>query len=224
MFKRKKILIVAPHMDDETLGAGGAICYHIDKGDEVNVVIVANRSYNHVYDRKKIKNEERCCRLALRILGVNTVNFLGLRDEELDGKIIDIIKPLEILAKKIRPDMVYMPYIGDVNQDHKATYRACMVVFRITAKFSPKIILCYEVPSSTDANQVYHLEVFNPNYFINIEKYLNKKIDALKAYKSELREFPHPRSEKGLRVYASKRGMEASCKYAEAFMLIRYFN
>ncbi|MFC1613353.1 PIG-L deacetylase family protein [Patescibacteria group bacterium] len=222
MSVKNKILVVSPHMDDETLGVGGAICKHITEGDEVSVIVVANRAYNHFYDQKKIKNEESCCKQALKVLCVSKINFLRLKDEQLDEKLINIIKPLERVVDKIKPDIVYIPFAGDINQDHRATYQACMVVFRVINNFSPKKILCYEVPSSTDANQVQNFEKFNPNYFVDINKYINKKVKALKFYKNELKEFPHPRSVEGIEVYAKKRGMEAGCKYAEAFLLIRY--
>jgi LmbE family N-acetylglucosaminyl deacetylase len=217
----KKILVVAPHMDDEVLGVGGTICKHIETGDEVRIIIVANRAYGHLYDPEVIKNEESNCLKACSTLGVEKVSFLRLNDEQLDEKLINVISAIENNLSDYLPDVVYIPYSGDINQDHKAVYSACLVVFRVIGKYCAKTLLCYEAPSSTDANQTMPHERFSPNYYVDIEKYFDKKISAIQAYEKEIRTFPHPRSAEGLKVYSQKRGMEVGMNCAEAFVLLR---
>ncbi len=217
----KKILVVAPHMDDEVLGVGGTICKHVQAGDEVRIIIVANRAYGHLYDQEVIKKEEGNCLKACSILGVDKVSFLQLNDEQLDEKLINVISAIENSLGDYLPDTVYIPYQGDINQDHKAVYSACQVVFRVIGRYCAKTLLCYEVPSSTDASQTLPHERFSPNYYVDIEKHLDKKISAIKAYEKEIRSFPHPRSTEGLRIYSQKRGMEVGMNCAEAFVLIR---
>ena len=90
-----KILIIAPHMDDEILGVGGTIARHVDSGDEVSVVIVANRIYNHSLYLEIVHKERDSSAKAKKILGYNQVIFLGLDEVRLDNRVQDIIIPLE---------------------------------------------------------------------------------------------------------------------------------
>ena len=82
-----------------------------------------------------------------------------------------------------------------------------------------KKVLSYEILSETEWGQ--EIEIFKPNVYIDITKTFNKKIKAMEAYKSELRDFPHPRSVEALEALAIKRGSEIGVKYAESFYLIR---
>lgn len=216
-----RVLVIAPHMDDEVLGCGGTVAKHVDQGDKVYVCFVAHRVYDHKFDEEKNEIEKNHALRAKRILGYLEAKFLGLSDERLDVAIQDIVIPLEKYYQKVRPDIVYVCHGGDVNQDHRAVFQASMVVLRSFTTISPIRVLSYEVPSSTEQSQAFLGPKFVPNYYVNIEKYLDKKIDALRAYKTELRSYPHPRSVKAIKALAFKRGSEIGFKAAEAFMMIR---
>jgi LmbE family N-acetylglucosaminyl deacetylase len=216
-----KILIIAPHMDDEVLGVGGTIARHVDLGDEVKVCIVANRAYDHKYDNKKIEEEKKSTKKAQKILGYQHLKFLDLPDEQLDNKIIDIIIPLEKVYIDFKPDIVYINHHSDVNQDHQAVFKAGMIVCRTISSHKIKKIYSYEVPSSTDQSPPILHWSFIPNFYVNIESYLEKKIQALRCYDRESRIFPNPRSPEGIRNYSIKRGMEAGLNAAEAFIVIK---
>jgi LmbE family N-acetylglucosaminyl deacetylase len=216
-----KILVIAPHMDDEVLGAGGTIARHVSEGDDVYVCFVAHRIYGHKFDKEKNKIERKYAMNAKKILGYKEAKFLGLSDERLDVAIQDIIIPLEKYVGNVRPDVSYINHGGDNNQDHKAVFQAAMVVLRTFSSPTVKRILSYEVPSSTEQSQFFARQIFMPNYYVNIEKHLGKKIRAIKAYKTELRQFPHPRSAMAIKTLAMKRGTEIGFKAAEAFMVIR---
>jgi len=219
--KGKKILIVAPHMDDEVLGCGGVIAKHVACGDKVTVIFIAHRIYGHVYDKEKSRIEEAHALKAKKVLGYKTVIFLDLPDERLDGSVQDIIIPLEKQACKTGPDTVYLPFRGDNHQDHRAVFDAARVVFRPAANPSLKNIYMYEVPSSTEQSPPMAENAFLPNYYVDISPYMKKKIDALMCYETEKRSRLHPRSEKGLEVLARKRGTEIGFEYAESFMILR---
>jgi len=217
----KKVLIISPHMDDEVLGVGGTICRHVQNGDHVTVIIVANRAYNHKYDRASIESEMAASKAAQLILGYQKLLFLDLPDEQLDHKVIELITPIEENVKAIKPDIVYIPHRGDNNQDHRAVFEAVRVVLRPFSNFAPEMIRSYEVPSSTDISPGVSEWPFIPTCYINISDWLDKKIEAMNCYDKESRSFPHPRSPEAIKAFSMKRGSEISLNAAEAFMIIR---
>ena len=216
-----KVLVIAPHMDDEVLGCGGTIIRHVDSGDHVTVCIVANRAYNHKYDQNLIEQEKDCCKKAKEILSYQDLIFLDLYDEKLDQSQIDIIIPLEKVVTKCKPEVVYAPHRGDLNQDHRAVFEAARVVCRPNAGHRVTTLRAFEVPSSTDQVPEVLEWPFLPNYYVNVKSTLGKKVEAMACYSKESKPFPHPRSAEGLRVYAQKRGMEVGIEAAEAFVVLR---
>ena len=111
-------------MDDEVLGCGGTITMHVFNGDEVSVCFVAHRVYNHTLDPEKNEVEKQHSENAKQILGYKQAVYLNLKDERLDACLQDIIIPLENYVNQIKPEIVYCPFYGDNNQDHRALLRA----------------------------------------------------------------------------------------------------
>lgn len=218
---KANILVIAPHMDDEVLGCGGTIAKHVKEGDNLFVSFMAHRIYNHRFDKKKNDLEKRHALKAAKALGYRDSVFFDLADERLDACIQDIIAPLEKYAAKIRPGIVYLPFQRDNNQDHRAVFDAARVVLRPVATAYIKDIYMYEVPSSTDQSPPLPEYAFLPNYYVDITKHIDTKLEAFRCYETEKRTYPHPRSEEALKVLAQKRGTEAGFKYAEAFMVLR---
>lgn len=216
-----KILVISPHMDDEILGMGGAIARHVANGDEVCVVIAAHRIYDRKFDEQANDLEKLSTLKAKEVLGYHELHFLNLPDERLDSCIQEILIPMEDVFMDFKPDVMYAPFYGDNHQDHRAVFDAVRVIARPSGSFKVKKFLLYETPSSTEQSPPLLHQTFIPNYYVNIEPFIDKKIDALHCYEKEKRTFPHPRSEEGLRVLARKRGMEAGFSYAEAFMILR---
>jgi len=221
MRKRMNVLVIAPHMDDEVLGCGGVLCRHMDAGDKIWVIFIACRIYDHKFDEDKNKIEKTHSLKAKEILNYNEAIFLDMNDEKLDVCIQEIIIPLEKHIERIKPEIVYIPFKGDNNQDHRAVFDATRVVLRSSVTPFIKKVLMYEVPSSTEQSPPLIENVFLPNYYVNIKEYFDTKIQALRCYETEKRNFPHPRSDKALKVLAQKRGTEIGFEYAEAFMIIR---
>ena len=112
-----KALVIAPHMDDETLGIGGTIARHASEGDEVYVCFAAHRVYDRKYDEKKNRAEVQCVLKAKEILGYKEAKFFNLNDERLDACIQDVLIPLEAYLNEVSPDIVYINHGGDNHQD-----------------------------------------------------------------------------------------------------------
>tara|TARA_B100000315_G_C14570923_1_gene585450 strand:+ start:1922 stop:2581 length:660 start_codon:yes stop_codon:yes gene_type:complete len=214
-----KVFVVAPHMDDEVLGVGGTILKHLDAGDRVKVCFLCHRKYGNRFDSAKNEVEVRHSLAAKAILDYQEVVHLNLEDERLDDAVHKIIEPLQKEAAEFDPDITYIPFI-DNNQDHRAAFEACIVVFRPFAS-NYKSLMTYEVLSSTDQSPPIQPFLFSPNYYVDISPFLERKIEAMELYETERREWPHPRSPEAVNVMAKKRGMEVNLNAAEAFMILR---
>lgn len=216
-----KVLVISAHMDDETLGMGGTIAKHVDAGHDVSVCIVCQRAYDHRFDPEVVEEEKQATLAASRILGYEDVRFLDMRDELLDERLLDVIAPLEECVLDVKPSVVYTHHRGDSNQDHRAVFQASWIACRTIARHKVPRLLCYEVPSSTDLAPPFAEYSFQPNFYVDLGDLLDRKLAAVQAYARELRQFPHPRSTKGIEVLAHKRGMEIGFSAAEAFILLR---
>lgn len=205
----RRVLIVAPHADDEVLGCGGTILAHVARGDRVGVVILSNRVLNHTEDSAYIADTKRIAGDVGALLGIEEVVFGDLRDEQLDRQLIDVIMPIERAVERTSPDIVYVPHGDDTDQDHRAVAAACRVACR-----GVDAVVTYEVPGPT--------RHFRPNHYVDIAPYLDRKIAAMQRYEGELRPYPHPRSPEGLRIHAQFRGLESNLQAAEAFVIERY--
>jgi LmbE family N-acetylglucosaminyl deacetylase len=216
-----RVLVIAAHMDDEVLGPGGTIVRHVAAGDNVTVCIACMRAYDHQYNPQLIEEEKQATRSAAEIMGYHDLRFLDLRDELLDERLLDVIQPLEECVLDVRPAVVYTHHRGDTNQDHRAVFQASLVACRSLARHKVARVLSYEVLSSTDQAPPFPEYAFQPNYYVNISDALVRKIAAMSAYQRELRDFPHPRSIRGIEILAQKRGMEVGLDAAEAYMVVR---
>ncbi len=218
-----RILVIAPHPDDEVLGCGGTIQKYINNGDEVFLCIVT-KAYAPDWSDDFIANRGKEIKCAEGILGINGIVFLDLPTVKLDTipqkKLNDLMSDC---INDIGPEVVFVPFYGDINKDHKLVCEATLVAARPKPGSLIKKVYCYEVLSETEwAKPAQKIEdVFIPNYYEDISEFLDGKLKAMGCYKSELKDYPHPRSLEGIRILAQKRGTECGAMAAEAFMLIR---
>jgi len=231
-----RVLIFVAHPDDEVLGMGGTILKHSQKGDYVKVVylatgITSRRSTNFQnsvsYEQnenetneiqKEIKDLHNDAKKSCKILKVKDLEFYDFPDNEMDSvPLLKIIKVIEKEIKEIKPDRIYTHHFHDLNVDHRTVYNAVLTATR-PIETKVKELISFEVPSSTEWNYPIH---FNPNYFIGIKSQLSAKIKAMKAYKNEIRDYPHPRSVENLKNVSERWGSISGKKAAEAFEIIR---
>ena len=226
-----KILVVVAHPDDEVLGCGGTIAKHSSNGDTVNSIIVAEGLTSRDNIRKTDLRKKELEKLKLhslkaaKILGIKSTHFFDLPDNRLDSvDLIDITKKIEQYVFKLKPDIIYTHHYGDLNIDHRTVHNAVMTACRPFSSHFIKKILTFENPSSTEWQSLSFNSYFKPNYFENIETHINKKIRAMKQYKTELKKWPHTRSLEFLNILAKFRGSISGLKYAEAFFVERIIN
>lgn len=218
----KKILIIAAHPDDEILGAGGTINKYYKNEDSVHCLILGEGETSRGEDNQneKLLELHRQGRESAMKIGIDYLYFEKLPDQKFDSiDFLDIVKVIEKYIKQVEPDIVYTHYENDLNLDHRLTYQAVMTACRPCNDLCPKEIYCFEVLSSTEWQL--EGEKFKPNVYVDIESEIEEKINALKEYKSELRDYPHSRSVEGVKILAQYRGLECNKKFAEAFKLIR---
>ncbi len=222
----KKVLIVAAHPDDEIFGMGGTICALCEQGAEVSLLIVTDGSSSQYRDDPRLdeiiaaKKEET--KKAAEIVGIKEVIYGGLRDMRLDStEHIEVNAVIEKAVAKIKPDTVFTHFWGDVNFDHKCVYNSTLVATRPTAWQCVKSLYCYSVASSTEWSPSSNPTQFMPNVFFDISRYADKKAAAIAAYKTELRDFPHPRSAEYVKKLDEAAGLRVGVASAEEFMLVR---
>jgi LmbE family N-acetylglucosaminyl deacetylase len=216
-----KILIIAPHPDDETLGAGGTLATHAKKGDELYWCIVTEAYAPEWPDEFIKKRKEEIAQVA-KVYGITGIFTLGFPTVKLDlagqKKINDAMSQV---IQEVKPDIVYVPYMYDLNKDHEIAFAAAMVATRPKKGLPIKKILCYETVSETEWGSYSKERAFVPNYYVDITDTFDVKVTAMKSYKSELKEAPHPRSEEVMKALAVKRGSGCGVKMAESFYAIR---
>lgn len=228
MIKRKnKVLAIVAHPDDEIIGVGGTLSKHASEGDEVHVLILGdgkssrNNTYKDLSDALKQKSLQET-KKALSFIKIKLFYKETFPDNRFDSiDILDIAKKVSFYVNKIKPVIVYTHHYGDLNIDHQKTAEAVTIACRPIENNSVKAIYQFETLSSTEMPGYIPGRAFLPNVFINIESEINKKLKAMNCYKSELHQFPHPRSLEAIEANAKVWGSKVNLKYAEAFFCLR---
>lgn len=216
-----KILVIAPHPDDEVLGCGGIMAKYATEGHEVYVAVVT-KGIEPLFSEEEDKIDKEQCLNAHKLLGVKKTFFLDLPAAMLDtvpryklnGDIAKVVN-------EVLPDEIFIPHIGDMHFDHKLINEACMVAVRPRNEKCVKRVYAYETLSETEWDIPNSSNFFMPNVYVDISDYIDKKVAAMKEYKEQIMEYPSPRSAEGIKSLAMTRGMTVNRKYAESFMLIR---
>ena len=216
-----KILVIAPHPDDEILGCGGTIIRNIVEGNEVYICVVT-KGLPPLFNPERSDEQRRDTIACHERIGIKKTYYLDypaamlekVERYELNGKILNVIK-------KIQPDEVYIPHWGDMQKDHQIVAEAAMVALR--PKYHPQVkkIYGYETMSETAWNAPNVQNEFIPNVFVDITDFIEAKKEALAFFKLQVSPFPDARSLEAIEALAKYRGALMDMKAAEAFMLIR---
>ncbi|MEF9946666.1 MAG: PIG-L deacetylase family protein [Lachnospiraceae bacterium] len=221
-----KILVIAAHPDDEVYGMGGTMAKLAAQGHEIHVLIVTDGCTSQYRNDSKLTEillrKRKEAQGANALLGTTLVHFGEFPDMKLD-----IIPHIEVNAliensiDEIKPEVVYTHFYGDVNLDHQMVYRSALVAVRPTPGQSVKRLFCYRVPSATEWSPQLSKTTFMPNVMVDISNTCEQKRQAIAAYQTEIRTYPHPRSAQYVSESDRACGLQWGIGSAEAFMLLR---
>ena len=217
-----KVLVIAPHPDDEVIGVGGTIAKRAMEGHEVYVCVVTKAFPPLFKDEKMVEQARNECREADKSLGVVETSFLNypavnlesVPRYELNGGILQTVR-------RIKPDEVYIPHRGDMQLDHKMVVDAAMVALRPKYEHVVKRIYAYETLSETGWDIPNTTNEFIPTVYEDITDFIQAKLSAMAVFNSQLGDFPNARSLEAIEALAKYRGATVNVKAAEAFSLIR---
>ena len=213
-----KVLVIAPHNDDEVLGVGGTMAKLASEGHEVIVCEVTAGDLKN----EMVQLQKREALQSHKVLGVSKTIFMdlpvvGLKEmptREINAAFLKVIEEIE-------PEIVFIPHNGDMHIDHRMVVEAAMVALRPVSATKLKAIYAYETLSETDWNTPSVNNAFVPTVFFDISDYLDLKLKAMEHHKTQLCAYPHPRSLEAIRALAMHRGTTVCKRYAEAFVCIR---
>lgn len=217
----KKILVVAPHPDDETLGAGGTLLRMKAEGSEIHWLIMTTADglagFSDEFRQARKQQIEEVSRLY-RFDSVSQMAFVATRLDQYP--LGDVIQEVSGVVKTIKPDLVLIPSEVDIHSDHQITYQAALSATKWFRYPSVRRVMTYETLSETEYGAKFQNGFF-PHCFVDIGDYLNQKIQILNLYASEVSEFPFPRSEEAVRSLARLRGSASGVMAAESFQIIK---
>ena len=218
----KKVLVVAIHPDDETLGCGGTLLKHKAMGDKLFWLIATDAVKEFGADSPLIRQTNKEIGNVSKLYGFDGVHELHLPVKQVDQvPMAELVEKITKVIQEIKPDTIYLPFHGDVHSDHRYFFQAafsCVKTFRYP--FIKKVLMM-ETISETEFAPALIENAFIPNYFVDITKYINLKLKIMSIYKDEIQKQPLPRSKENIKALATFRGSMANCKFAESFMLLK---
>ena len=206
-----KMMVIAPHPDDESIGCGGMICLHQARGNAVVVVFLTSgeRGIENLPPEEVRMIREKEAHEATNILGVTRIDFLRLPDLALDENMEAAARRLAPLLEEHHPDLIFLPHPDENHPDHRVALPL------VRASFN-------RVPSLLYSPQLWGYEVWTPmreyGWTEDISRYMKQKLRAIRCYRSQLQTFRYDRGVRGLNQY---RGcLAAGSHYAEVFQYL----
>ena len=212
-----RVVVIAPHNDDEILGVGGTMAKMVKQGHEVIVCEVTAGDLKE----EMVQRQKQEAIVSHELMGVKTyfmdLPVVGLREL----KTIELNAAFQKTLLELKPDIVFIPHHGDMHIDHRMTVEAAMVALRPVTFPRLKAVYAYETLSETGWNTPSVDNIFIPTMFVDITDELEIKLQAMACHASQLCQYPHPRSLETIKAVAMHRGATVCKQYAEAFMVIR---
>jgi N-acetylglucosamine malate deacetylase 1 len=219
----KRVLFVSVHPDDETLGCGGTILKHKSKGDEIYWLILVGPTKNHPYgfSDELIEQREEEIKTVASKYGFNKVINLNFPTQLLNEiSFRELVVSVDKAITDIRPETIFIINRSDVHSDHKVAFDAVYACTKNFRKPFIEKILMYETLSETEFAPALRENVFVPNVFVDITDFMEKKIEIISMFASEVMPDNLPRSISAIRSLAGYRGSRIGVEFAEAFMLL----
>lgn len=221
----QRVIVISAHPDDEILGAGGSILKHVSNGDEVYWLITTNISEEQGFAKEITSSREEEIKEVEKQLGIRKTFLLNYPTMTLSSSsLIKMVPEISKIFNEVKPEIIYCLNRSDAHSDHRITFDAVMACTKSFRYPFIKKVLMYECLSETEFAPPLPEKVFLPNYYVDISKFIDKKIEIMKIYDSELGEHPFPRSLENIKALATYRGASVGVKFAEAFQLIKYID
>jgi N-acetylglucosamine malate deacetylase 1 len=218
----KRILVVAPHPDDEILGVGATIAKYAEEGESEVTVLTVSGHLPPLYPIGAYERTVEEARLAHQLVGVHDSFFLEIPATMLgDVPVHQLNAQISEVVERVAPQMVLCPY-PDRHVDHRLVFESVMVATRpVGGSKNIELIAAYETLSETHWNAPHIEPNFTPNWIVDVTEHYDTKERALSQFKSQIPAFPGPRSLKALRSLAVFRGTQAGFAHGEALHVIR---
>jgi len=218
-----KILAIAPHPDDETLGCGATLLKHRAAGDSL-FWLIATKGHEPQWSAELLAQKQEEIQKVSSAYGFERTFPLGFPTVKLDTVPLEqIISAMRNVVDEAKPDCVYLNHSGDIHSDHRVVFEAAMSVLKpfYSGRHGVRRVLSYEILSSTDAAPPNSSRSFIPNVFVDVTGYLESKLEIMSLYETEVQPFPLPRANESIKALARYRGSTIGAEFAEAFMLMR---
>jgi len=216
-----KTLIIAPHPDDEILGCGGTLLRKKFEGAELGWLIVTGISVEAGWTAERVSQRDAEITAVAEAIGFDRVFNLCLPTTQLDRLPMgSLVQQFSAVFQEFTPEEVMLPNRSDVHTDHRIVFDAAAACTKWFRYPSVRRVLAYETVSETEFG-IDPACCFKPNYFVDIGRFLERKLEVLEFYRSELGQFPFPRSVEAVKALAAVRGATAGFEAAEAFELLR---
>ena len=213
------IVVIAPHPDDETLGVGGTLLKKKQLGSNIHWIIVTSIGTKEGRSSALVSKRKKEIEIVSKKYNFNSVHNLEIPTTKLDTySMLSIIEKIKNIILKIKPNIMYIPHHSDIHTDHQTVFKAsiaCTKWFRF-----PFIKICYAYETLSETHWSQNSDFFKPNVFVDISSFIDKKIEIMKIYESEMDIFPNPRSDIAIRGLATFRGTMSGFIAAEAFQLL----
>ncbi len=221
----KNVIVIAAHPDDEILGAGGTLLKHAKNGDKVYWLIVTNVFAIHGATQERIEERQAEIAKVAKEVGVEKTFKLDYPSMSLtSSSLLDMIPKISKIFTEIKPEIIYCLNRSDAHSDHRVIFDAVMACTKSFRYPYIKQVLMYECISETEFAPALPEKVFIPNYYVDISEFIERKLEIMKIYKSEIAEHPFPRSLKNIKALAHFRGASVGVEFAEAFQLLKYID
>jgi len=208
MFKRPKgsrVLVIAPHPDDEIIGCGGSILFHKKRGDKIWIIYMCKgNAYDQPSNNSRIRKKES--EEIAKLLELKDVIYLNHDDFSITTGGEETLE-LQTLIIKINPDIIYLPSPLDQHIDHRTTFQ---IFTKIRLNSNPNCLI-YEV-----------MTPITYNYLFPIDCYIEKKMELLRIYNNQLQIRRYDSISNLLNLYRGSLYPAKSCKFAEAFLWISF--
>lgn len=218
-----KVLVIAVHPDDETLGCGGTLLKHAAQGDELHWLLVTAMA-GPAFGPERIAAQAQRVEAVRAAYPFQSLHWLRLPTLTLDTlPLADLVALLREPIAAIRPERVFLPNRGDAHSDHRVVAEAAQAVVKAFYQTSLGVreVLAMEVLSETEAAPPWPERSFLPNVFVDISATFARKQAILELYTEELHPDPLPRGRSAVEALARLRGATIGTDHAEAFQLLR---